>query len=270
MKHQEEREVPNSPKEIPVEFSGLEVSYGSRSVLREISGVFRPGTLTALIGPNGSGKSTLLRTCAGLLPYWGSLRLGDEEVTVFSRREISRLVGVVPQQVRMTASFTVFDAVSLGHLPHQGLTASGGFSPEEERQVRDAAVLTDIEDLLLRHVSRLSGGETQQVLLATVLVQNTPVLLLDEPTSALDPRRTIRVFSLLRTLAAKGRTVVAAVHDVNLAVAFADRFLALKGGRAIFEASVAELGAEVLEKLYETPFRSYISEKGEIAWHACR
>jgi iron complex transport system ATP-binding protein len=261
-------------KGLPIRFSGLEVSYGGTPVLRECSGTVRPKTLTALIGPNGSGKSTLLRTFAGLLPYKGNLTLGPEgrEISRTPRRDLGRLVGVVPQQVRPSAPFTVYDAVALGRLPFPG--APG---PEEDRAVLDAAARLDLEHLLFRDVTRLSAGEAQRVLLATVLVQDPPVLLLDEPSSALDPRQTARVFALLRQLAESGKTVVAAVHDVNLAVAYADVFLALKkpmGGCGRedsgfpWTAPVKELDGEVLERLYDTPFDAYFSGKGaDKAWH---
>jgi iron complex transport system ATP-binding protein len=173
---------------------------------------------------------------------------------------------MVPQQVRMTAPFTVYDAVALGRLPFQGTRA------EDDRLILDAIARADLEHLLLRQVTRLSAGEAQRVLLATVLAQNPPVLLLDEPTSALDPGQTARVFALLRRLADSEKTVVAAVHDVNLAVAYADVFFALKrredGISWISPAEAVEkLDGEVLERIYDTPFDSYVSGKGEKVWH---
>ena len=253
-------------KGLPIVFRELEVAYGAALILRGVSASIRPGALTALIGSNGSGKSTLLRTLAGLLPYKGLLTLNEQELSSVPRRELGKRVGVVPQQARMAAPFTVYEAVSLGRLPYRGLTSE--LSDEDDKRIQDAVVLAGVEHLLFREANRLSGGETQQVLLATVLAQNPPVLLLDEPTSALDPRRTIRTFALLRRLAAEGRTVIAAVHDVNLAVAFADDFLALKDGELLFGGSAAQLDGKMLEELYETPFMSYASEEGGIAWHA--
>ncbi|MDR3231504.1 MAG: ABC transporter ATP-binding protein [Synergistaceae bacterium] len=246
-------------------FSGLSAGYNGTPVLRDLSGVVRPGLLTALIGPNGGGKSTFLRALSGLLPFRGTLRLGERDLSRVSRREMGRLVGVVPQQVRMGAPFTVHEAVALGRLPHQGLTTRR--SEEDEERVLRAVARSDVEHLLLRPVTRLSGGETQRVMLATVLAQDPPVMLLDEPVSAQDPLRTARVLSLLRDLAAEGRTVVAALHDVNLAVAFADAFLAMKDGRVAFAAPISELDGEVLGELYDAPFEAYLSERGDRTWH---
>ncbi|MDR3265437.1 MAG: ABC transporter ATP-binding protein [Synergistaceae bacterium] len=240
-------------------FSDLSAGYDGTPVLRGLRGIIRPGLLTALIGPNGSGKSTFLRALAGLLPFRGTLRLGERDLSRVPRGELGRLVGVVPQQVRMASPFTVHEAVSLGRLPHQGLTARR--SEEDGERVLNAVARSDVEHLLLRPVTRLSGGETQRVMLATVLAQDPPVMLLDEPASAQDPLRTARVFSLLRDLAAEGRTVIAALHDVNLAVTFADAFLAMKDGRIAFDAPIARLDGEILQDIYGAPFEAYLSER---------
>jgi iron complex transport system ATP-binding protein len=260
---------------VSIRFSELGAGYGTASVLRDFCGAIQPGKLTALIGPNGSGKSTLLRTFAGLLPYKGSLTLeaGPEAREVFRipRRELGRLVGMVPQQVRVAAPFTVYDAVALGRLPF------GGTGPEDDRLILDAIARADLEYLMLRKVTHLSAGEAQRVLLATVLAQDPPVLLLDEPSSALDPRQTTRVFSLLRHLADSGKTVIAAVHDVNLAVVYADVFVALKKSMGEestrndegfpLTAPVEQLDGDVLNRIYDAPFDPYVSHKGAKVWH---
>jgi iron complex transport system ATP-binding protein len=149
-------------------------------------------------------------------------------------------------------------------LPYRGLAAN----PQDNRRVLEAAADANLEHLLFREVTRLSDGETQRVLLATVLAQDPPVMLLDEPSSALDPHQTTRVFSLLRRLAQSGKTVVAAVHDVNLAAAFADACFAMKEGKIVFDAPIKKLDESVLERIYDTPFESYVSNKGETVWHA--
>ena len=246
-------------------FSKLDVGYGDGLVLSGLEGTVRPGTLTALIGSNGSGKSTLLRAFAGLLPYGGSLALGGSKLRDIPRRELGRLVGVVPQHTKMTAQFTVYEAVGLGRLPHQGF--AGKPSETDERMIMEAVTRTELDYLLLRDITRLSGGESQRVSVATVLAQNPPVMLLDEPSSAQDPRHTARVFRLLRELADAGKTVVVAAHDVNLAAGFADFFFAMKNGKILFDAPIGELDEYVLERIYDVPFEPYISEKGEKAWH---
>ena len=250
-----------------IRFSGLDVGYGDGLILSGLDGIVRPGVMTALIGSNGSGKSTLIRTFAGLLPYGGSLILGKRELSGMTRAELGRLLGVVPQHTKMTAQFTVFDAVELGRLPYQGLAGTGKLSEADERIVMQAVARTELDHLLLRDVTRLSGGEAQRVSVATVLAQDPPVMLLDEPSSALDPRHTVKVFHLLRELADAGKTVVVAAHDVNLAAGFADFFFAMKNGKILFDAPVEELDGDVLEQIYDATFEPYVSDKGEKVWH---
>jgi iron complex transport system ATP-binding protein len=194
--------------------------------------------------------------------------MDGRELSGMSRRQVARVVGLVPQQTKMTAQITVYDAVALGRLPHQDLT--GKLLQEDEKLIQDAVTRTELDGLLLREVSQLSGGEAQRVAVAMVLAQAPSVFLLDEPSSALDPRHTVKVFSLLRSLVGSsqsGKIVVAAVHDVNLAVRFADFFLAMKNGKILSGAPVGALDENILEALYDVPFESYVSSKGEKAWH---
>lgn len=246
--------------------SGLTAGYGGRSVLRGIDAEIPTGALTTLIGPNGSGKSTLLRALAGLQPYGGGLTLMDREARSISRRNFGRLVGVVPQNFRPSYPFSVWEVIGMGRLPHQGPLARMG--AEDEERILAAARRAGVEDLLSRSVTALSGGEAQRVLLACVLAQDPPVLLLDEPTSALDPNQAARVFDLLRELAREGRTVVAVVHDVNASLAFSDGYLALRGGRLTSQGPIGALDGGVLRELYGATFLPYQSERGDVMWRA--
>ena len=135
-----------------------------------------------------------------------------------SRREFGRRVGVVPQQFRTAYPFFVWEVIGMGRLPHRGLFSR--LTGEDEERIAAAAERMDVAHLLPRRATELSGGEAQRVLLASVLAQDPPVLLLDEPTSALDPNQAARVFSVLRGLAREGKTVVAAAHDLNAAAVF--------------------------------------------------
>ncbi len=252
----------------PVEFrfSGLSSGYGSVKILEGLSGEFRPGTITTLIGPNGSGKSTFLRVLAGVHHYSGSLVLNGCEVRQFSRREFSKLVGVLPQQFYAAYPFSVREVIEMGRLPYRGLLFQG--SEGDDERIIAAAELVGVEHLLFRGLTTLSGGETQRVLFAMVLAQDPPVFLLDEPTSALDPNHSSRLFSALRKLADGGKTVVAAVHDINASLAFSDSFMALKDGRIIFQGDAALMNGDILEALYGAPFCPYKSEKGDVLWRA--
>ena len=246
--------------------SALTSAYRAHTVLRGLDAAIVEGSFTALIGPNGSGKSTLLRALAGLQPYGGSLTLNGREVRAISRRNFGRLVGVVPQNFRPVYPFSVWEILEMGRLPHRG--PLGRMDVEDEARIVDAARRVGVEGLLSRSVVELSGGEAQRVALASVLVQDVPILLLDEPTSALDPNQAARVFTLLRDLKDEGRTIVAVVHDVNVVLPFCDGYLALRGGELLSRGVATDLNGDVLQELYGAPFLPYRSERGDVMWRA--
>ena len=253
----------------PLVFRDLTVCYGEREVLRGLSGRLESGQLVALIGPNGSGKSTLLRALDGLLPYEGSISLMDRELRTIPRRELGRAVGMLPQNTQMDTALTVYDLIALGRLPHEKLIAAK--NREDEAIVLGCAAHMELGDLLFRSASRVSGGEAQRTLLAMLLAQDPDVFLLDEPSSATDIKHTGLIFSLFREIAAKhGRIVLAAIHDVNLAMRFADETIALKGGEILAACPAASVNGALLETLYEVPFERFVSQNGATAWHAAQ
>lgn len=251
---------------IAVEFASLSGGYGGIEVIKRINGVARQGRVTALIGPNGSGKSTLIRMLHGQLPHSGALNLAGRPLRCYSRRELARLVGVVPQYTRFAAEFTVCDVIGFGRLPHR--RPFSALSAEDERAVYEAAVAVGVEQLLFREIQALSGGERQRVAVATVMAQNPDILLLDEPSSSLDPSHSVQLFGLLRRLAKEGKTVVASAHDINIAVAYSDDYIAIRDGVIVASGISADIGADVLEAVYGTKFYDYQSKTGGISWHA--
>ncbi len=246
-------------------FSGLSAGYGGKTVIDGISGGIERGRITALIGPNGGGKSTLLRTLGGLGRYGGSLSFGSREVKDIPRRDFGRMVGFLPQSTSVRAAFSVYEVISLGRLPFHG--ALEPMRRQDDAIVLESAELAGVEHLLFRTVTELSGGERQRVLFAMTLAQRPETFLLDEPTSALDPNHSRRIFDLLRELAAEGRSVVAAVHDLNSAISCCDDFIALKDGKIRACGPVGLLDEDILRGLYGINFRRYRSEDGKIAWH---
>lgn len=259
--------------------SNMSSGYGDRKILNDLTIRVERGRFAALIGPNGSGKSTLIGVLAGLLPYTGSAELNGRELRTMTRRQFGRLVGVVPQSFRTVYPFPVRDVIAMGRLPHRPLFA--GVGAEDEELVAAAAKMTGTDHLLDRSASSLSGGEAQRVLTACVLAQDPEVFLLDEPTSALDPHHAYRLFELFRTLADAGRTVIAAVHDINALLPFADEYVALRDGRIISAGPACELGGSVLRSLYGADFAPYkrlrpphdtagCTEKDDLMWHVVR
>lgn len=234
---------------------GLDAGYRGRPVLRGVNLSIRPGELSAVIGPNGEGKSTLLRCLAGVLrPLAGQVLVDGRALSSLSARERARRVAVLPQRPGTAEALTLpaEDVVLLGR--YARLSRLGVFADADYRAARRALDAVSALPLARRPLGQLSGGERQRIFLARALAQEVDILLLDEPADALDPAHQAALFALLKGLTRSGATVLAVLHDINAAVLYADRILALRGGRSLFDVSPAELTAEQLEALYDTPF----------------
>lgn len=220
---------------------GLSFKYGDQIILEDIHFDLEPSTLLGVIGPNGSGKSTLLRLIDGVLrPFNGKIYLLSKPLEDFNRRELSRLVAMVSQEVHFRFAFSALEVVLMGRFPHLS-----GFQLEGKRDLEIAAEcmkLTGILQFAKRSINELSGGERQRVLIAMALAQRPMLLLLDEPTSFLDPRHKLDTFSLIkRLIMEEGLGGIVVTHDLDLAVQFCDRFLLLKGGRVLDEGKPEEV-----------------------------
>ncbi|WP_028925138.1 ABC transporter ATP-binding protein [Pseudonocardia acaciae] len=208
--------------------SGLDCAIGGRTVLRGVELSVGRGETVGIVGPNGSGKSTLLRVLAGILrPAAGQVRLDGVALDRLPGRRRARLIALVGQEEQLPAELRVGELVALGRVPHQPPWAA------ESREDRDAVIraldLVDMADAVDRPVDQLSGGERRRALLARGLAQQAPLLMLDEPTNHLDVRHQLALLELARGL---GRTVLMAMHDLNLAASACDRLVVLHDGRA--------------------------------------
>jgi iron complex transport system ATP-binding protein len=208
------------------------------------------GRVVALVGPNGAGKSTLLRALAGAQPVRsGSVHLGGVDLHGLSRRERARTVALVEQDARTEFSLTVRQAVELGRMPHRPWWAGDG--PGDVDAVGEALKRADAEEFAAREVGTLSGGEAQRVHLARALAQEPRLLMLDEPTNHLDVRAQLATLGLLRELAAGGMSVLAALHDLNLAASYCDHVVVLADGLVVAAGPVEEvLVPRVIEQTY--------------------
>ena len=202
-----------------------------RPVLRDMSLSLAPGEMVALVGPNGSGKTTILRLMAGMLrPDAGSVRIDGREVAHWRREALARRVAVLPQQLDLPPGFRVVELVAMGRTPHA--SRPFGSTAADERAVARALADADAEELADRPALDLSGGERQRVLVAMALAQEPELLLLDEPTLHLDLAHQIALLdTILRLRAQRGLTVLAILHDLNLAAAFSPRVAVLHEGR---------------------------------------
>ena len=230
--------------------SARTVSWGVRDRLI-VDGVdldVRPGSTVGLLGPNGSGKSSLLRLLAGLRPASsGVVRLGEDDVTQLSRRQVARRLAVVDQDVTTDTQPTVRDVIGLGRLPHRSTWAPT--SAADRAVVERAARTTRTSHVLDRAYSTLSGGERQRVQIARALAQEPTELLLDEPTNHLDVRHQLELLELVR---AARTTTVMALHYLNLAATYCDTLVVLADGRVRVAGPPAEvLTAELVADVYD-------------------
>lgn len=208
------------------------------------------GSLTAVLGPNGSGKSTLMRALLGVAPLAGGTASVDgRPVAEWSRRDLARSVGVVPQSETIAFPLSVRELVAMGRYPHLGPLRAEGAADREA--VERALARCDVTGLAERRVTSLSGGELQRTRIARALAQEPAVLALDEPTAGLDLGHEMAILELLRAWADGGMTVLLITHQLNLAARFADRMVLLDGGRVAADGTPAEVfRREVLERVY--------------------
>jgi iron complex transport system ATP-binding protein len=240
---------PAGPGDLLAEADSLHVRLGEREVLRGVDVAVRAGEVLALVGPNGAGKSTLLGALAADLPAArGVVRIHGRPATQWTAPELALRRAVLPQAATLSFPFTVAEVVRMGRAPHDSCPA------EDDLTVAEAMAATEVGAFATRPFSALSGGERARVALARVLAQRAPLLLLDEPTAALDLRHQELVLRLCRERAAAGDAVVAVLHDLGLAAAYAHRVAVLCAGRVAADGPPAEVFTErLLTDVYDQP-----------------
>ncbi|WP_353826315.1 ATP-binding cassette domain-containing protein [Agromyces sp. SYSU T0242] len=213
-----------------LEASRVSFARGDRLVVDGVDVTVPRGAVAALLGPNGAGKSTFLHLVAGVLPAEvAALTLGGDDLVGLRRRERARRIALVEQDAQVPDALRVDHVVGLGRIPHQ--SAWGGESAHDRDVVARALAAADADRFAERRYDELSGGERQRVNLARALAQEPELLLLDEPTNHLDIRAQLATLGLLRRLADDGLSVLAALHDLSLAAAYADHVVVLADGR---------------------------------------
>jgi iron complex transport system ATP-binding protein len=226
---------------------------GERWLYRALEWRCEPGGFSAVIGPNGSGKSTLLRQLVGIeRPREGMVELGGKTpIGALAPRERARRIAYLPQSTTLYYDLPVRDVVMLGRAPYVGRFMAP--APEDERAVDEALSQVGVGALAARGYASLSGGEQRLVMLARLLATAAPCLVLDEPTTALDVGHALTFLELCRSLAASGRSIVMAMHDLELARRYADDVLLLSGAPdGAWRAGAARdvLSPEVLEPVF--------------------
>jgi iron complex transport system ATP-binding protein len=227
------------------------VPDGSRAILADASLEVHGGELHALVGPNGAGKSTMFGVLAGdVAPTAGTVTLDGAMVGSIHPRDLARMRAVLLQANDVSFPFTVEQVVRMGRAPWARTPAED----EDDSIVAEAMAEADVASLAHRPLSSLSGGERARVALARVLAQDTDLLLLDEPTAALDLKHQEDVLRIARSRTHAGAAVAVVLHDLNVALAYADRVTLLSAGRVTATGTPAEvLTAERIESVYRQP-----------------
>lgn len=211
----------------------LGVGYDHQAVVRHISQEIRQGQFVSLLGPNGAGKTTILRTLARLLaPQQGTIFLDGKNLQDYRQADLARTLAVVLTERNFFGMFTGFDFVALGRYPHTGFL--GRLQPKDILKTQKALHLVNAADLAERYFNELSDGERQKLLLARALAQEPKIIILDEPTIHLDLKHRLEVMTILRRFCRdQGISVIASLHDVDIASKVSDIVALVRDGRII-------------------------------------
>ncbi len=246
--------------------NNIVAGYRRKVVVSNVSlPALQPGTVTALIGPNAAGKSTLLRALAGLVKTRsGSVSLGDEDLLAASILRRSARLSFMPQAVPTDVSLTVIESV-VSALKASPIDHIAVGQKDLHEVAMNTLVRVGIIDLAVEQLDQLSGGQRQLASLARSIVREPRVLLLDEPTSALDLQHQVQVMRLVKAYARSGNIVIIILHDLNLALRFADHLAVMdRGAIAAFGKPEEALTPAIIERIYHVKARIEPCSKGQL------
>lgn len=232
-----------------IEVQNVSYEISDKKIIDNVSTSFNEKSLTCVLGPNGAGKTSLIKCICGLVKFRGSISINDKSISEMDSKSLAREVSYVPQSITSDLNFTVEEFILLSRYPWQGV------SDITQNKVDELLEITGLKNHRSQLMSTLSGGERQRALICAALVQDSQIILLDEITSALDPRHQDQIVQLLLKIKDQGKTLIWATHDVNEALLYADKLLAMKEGK-VFSYNIPEefIAHDTLEKLYERSF----------------
>jgi cobalamin transport system ATP-binding protein len=246
-----------------IQTHNLTFAYKDKRVLDGVSLSIESSEMVGILGPNGSGKTTLLKILSAVLSGQGEVQLNGSSIESHGRRQLSRIFAVVPQESHVNFPYTVAEIVLMGRASYHSPFALEG---RKDLEVARASMeLTDCLSLSDRYLHELSGGEKQRVIIARALAQEPQILLLDEPSAFLDLKHQVQVFQIIRRLnRERGLTIVAALHDLNLAALFFPRLVMLRDGRIYRDGSPREVLTEkTIDEVYGIRVRVEKDPSGE-------
>ncbi|MBQ3336271.1 MAG: ABC transporter ATP-binding protein [Selenomonadaceae bacterium] len=242
----------------------ISVTLGGKEILRDVSYEFPSGKRTAIIGPNGAGKSTFLKIlCLLNEKFSGRVTLDGKDIRALGRKNLSRVMAILPQERDAPQDTSVRQLVSFGRFPHRKFF--GGHSVEDEAAIQNALALTKLTDFEARQVISLSGGERQRAWLAMTLAQRPKILLLDEPTTYLDIAHQLEVMEIVADVNKKfSTTIVMVLHDINHARLYSDAVVIIRD-KKIFAAGAPKkiLTAKTLEEVFNVKADTFTNAAGD-------
>ena len=247
-----------------VEVKSLYAGYGYGDVIKDISFKIEQGEKLCILGPNGCGKTTLLKCISRIIQYRGIVTLEGTGIESCSRKELAKKIALLGQIAQVFFPYTVYETVSLGRYAY-----AEGFLKElssEDKTIIEATMdKLDIWNIKDKIIDELSGGQLQRVFLARTLVQDPDLILLDEPTNHLDLKHQVELLEYMSLWAKENnRTVIAVLHDLNLALHFADTAALMKDGEMVsFGKCEQVLTGQTLEEVYDLDIRAFMLESLE-------
>jgi iron complex transport system ATP-binding protein len=212
-----------------IRVQSLNFSYGQKQILKDINLSFNRGRFYSVIGPNGSGKSTFIKSISKILPINAkSVFIDGADINSIGNKKLAQIISVVPQDILIEYDFTVFDIVLMGRSPYKRRFED--FNKEDEKIAEKYMKSTNTWDIRDKFITELSGGETQRVIAARTLTQQTDIILLDEPTSHLDIQYQVEFLKIFRELK-MDKVIISVLHDLNLAAIFSDQVIMFNNGQ---------------------------------------
>ncbi|MBN2155295.1 MAG: ABC transporter ATP-binding protein [Candidatus Lokiarchaeota archaeon] len=244
-----------------INVDSVSFAYNSTPVLNNISFTVQKGEFIGIVGPNGAGKTTILKLIQKLLkPKSGKIQIRERSLKGMKLEDIAKTIGYIPQTELTQFPTSVFNTILMGRKPH----FSWGPTENDLEIVSSIILNLGLKDLSLRNINEMSGGQRQKVIIGRVFAQDPDILLLDEPTANLDLHHQLEILDLLKDLSKRGKTVVMAIHDLNLALKYCDKFIMVHdhqiyacGGREIFTQAI-------IKKVFQVKVSIFHDDNGGI------
>ena len=232
--------------------------YDGVDVIKNIS--FDVKSNVVIVGPNGCGKTTLLRAIANILPFTGKIEIRGRPFDKMKRREISKSIAMLTQQVGIYFDYNVYDTVMMGRYLHIKERIAGNPIKEDISAVMESLEAANLLDVKDREITKLSGGQLQRVFLARALAQDPSIILLDEPTNHLDLKCQIEIIDYLKKWSASGgRAIIGVLHDINLAMKLSEDMIVMSGGEVLaFDNADSIIKGGILDNVYQMDVAAYM------------